>query len=161
LSLLWRAAASSRPEFADITMSAKHLERLRLMVMTGNPNPVHFFPIQLVQLSTLGTAHNQTPTASTRTLRSEEGGKDVEEPFFRFYFEGLIAHVLRSVDDEAATKRLGALLVGKEIEVAMITVTFEESFQKKQIDRVLDYNAENWSHLLERSWGVTNLSSSE
>jgi hypothetical protein len=152
LSLLWRAAASSRPEFADIAIPGDQLERLRIMVLTGEPNPIYFFPVQLVQISTLGTPHNQTPTASTRTLRSVEGSKEEKEPFFRYYFEGLIAHILRSVDDESAAKRLGSLLVGLDNEVAMITVRFEESFQKKTIDRILAYNDDNWSHIIEANW---------
>lgn len=37
LSLLWRAAASTRPEFSDVVVSASDLEDLRVRVLTQDP----------------------------------------------------------------------------------------------------------------------------
>lgn len=42
LSLLWRAAATDRPEFNEIDLPLEHLEQLRLMVLNGTPEPIEF-----------------------------------------------------------------------------------------------------------------------
>ena len=47
LSLLWRAAATSLPDFGEIQLEPEELDRLRTMVLTGNPQPLDFYPISL------------------------------------------------------------------------------------------------------------------
>lgn len=76
LSLLWRAAATSRPEFNAIDVPVHDLEQIRQMVLTGSVEPIEFYAMQLIQLSTLGSIHNLTPWPDTKTLKGEDDGKE-------------------------------------------------------------------------------------
>lgn len=66
------------------------------MVRDGNPEPLEFYPVSLIQLSTLGVRHNHTPLAQSKPIPDLTGGQTTtKNPFFRFYFDGLIAHISR------------------------------------------------------------------
>jgi hypothetical protein len=91
LSLLWRAAATDRPEFADVTLPPDDLEQLRLKLLSNDPTPLSFYPTQLMQLYTIGETHNHTPITSTKTISSFGATPDRTIPIFRFYFDGLIS----------------------------------------------------------------------
>jgi hypothetical protein len=93
LSLLWRAAASSRPEFADIKLNEDDLEDLRQRVLYQNPGQLEDYPIQLFQLVNRGPAHNRTPILEYKTVINASGAEQ-EVPYIRFYFDGLVAHLL-------------------------------------------------------------------
>ena len=54
LSLLWRAGATDRVEFREVTLPEPELEQLRLMLIHSNPYPLDFYPISLTQFSTIG-----------------------------------------------------------------------------------------------------------
>jgi len=93
LSLLWRAAASTRHEFADLSLPTSMLEDLRVRVLKQDPGPYEDYPVQLFQLTTRGFAHNRTPLVETKRmpLTTLGWGDDVE--YARFYFDGLISHI--------------------------------------------------------------------
>ena len=93
LSLLWRAAASSLPEFSTITLLNAELEDLRLRVLNENPGPAEDFPIQLFPLITRGTLHNRTPLLERKSLVLADGTEGSEIENVRFYFDGLVTHV--------------------------------------------------------------------
>lgn len=93
LSLLWRAAASSRPEFADVALSDSEVEDLRLRVLHKTPGPVEDYPIQLFQLITRGPAHNRTPLLERKPLVKDDGSEGEMISFARFYFDGLVSHI--------------------------------------------------------------------
>ena len=63
LSLLWRAAATTRAEFSEIELTPFDLEALRQLVLNRDPGPPSFYPCMLTQLSTLGVRHNNSPIA--------------------------------------------------------------------------------------------------
>ena len=139
LSLLWRAAASARNEFASITLPAHDLEHLRRVVI-GERAPAHdFYPVQLTQLSTRGVMHNQTPYPDTRWLPDVDDpqapGRHV--PIYRFYMDGLIAHVHRSTIPPERLDHLGNLILGTSPSVLIPTVTFEDSLQAREMLQVL------------------------
>ena len=58
LSLLWRAAATSLFEFKSVSMPACELAQLREMVLHGQVEPYHFYPVTLTQLVTRNIPHN-------------------------------------------------------------------------------------------------------
>jgi hypothetical protein len=58
LSLLWRAAATTRPEFWEISLDPDALELLRTMVHKGNPRQLDFYPTVLVRIVSRGDTHN-------------------------------------------------------------------------------------------------------
>jgi hypothetical protein len=134
LSLLWRAAATNRPEFGEVKLSTAHLEQLRQMVLNGEPEPIDFYAISLTQLSTVGIRHNHAPIAFTKIIHSlKEGQAAKKEPTFRFYLDGLIIHFSRLPTKQNATRDLGQLVVGAEDTISLLTVEFEHSAQAQNL----------------------------
>lgn len=133
LSLLWRAAATKRPEFAEIELSSRDLERLRKMILSGDTKPFGFYPASLTQLSTIGVRHNLTPIAQTKKIPAVGGLQSREEPIFRFYFDGLIVHFSRLPMSKNDFKELGNLLVGQDKSLIITVIPYEESAQDQNL----------------------------
>lgn len=137
LSLLWRAAATSLPEFAEVDMPEGDLESLRTMLLTSQPLPLSFYPISLTQLSTKGVIHNMPPIADYKKIPSLIPGLPHRlERIYRFYFDGLIAH-FRIPGGGSAPSAEGALVLGATADVVVSTVPYEHSFEKENFDTVL------------------------
>lgn len=129
LSILWRAAASERPEFEEVTLASDDLEALRLMVLEGNPEPFEFYPASLVQLSTLGERHNHTPLAMRKPVPGAGKAEAYIEDIYRFYFDGLIVHFSRSSIEENIKRGLAGMRVGEQDTLLVTTTTYEASAQ--------------------------------
>lgn len=136
LSLLWRAAASSRREFNDVTLPPNDLERLRKMVVNGDPNPIEFYPVQLIQLSTRGEIHNQSPFMDIKTVPAVDGAPEYQVPITRFYFDGLIAHFDMRPEAEIKGTDLECLLLGSADDLAIITIPYDASFQRENVGAI-------------------------
>jgi len=91
------------------------------MLVAGEVGESTDFPITLVQFSTQGTWHNHTPLIG----RKKVGDRDV--PFFRFYFDGLVAHIHPDEDD------YGDMTVGKSDRLGVLTMPYENSFQDENL----------------------------
>lgn len=137
LSVLWRAAATSREEFAEVQLPTAHLERLRSMVLNGDPRPLNFFPIVLAQLSTRGPAHNQTPLSGTIDLGPEGPIQSQSVRIFRFFFDGLAAHVYRDQLPPSRLEGLGTLALGASETLSVTAIPFEGSFQARNLGTVM------------------------
>lgn len=93
LSILWRAAASNRPEFKEIALAPVVLEDLRLKIIANDPGEFSEYPIQLFQISSLGIIHNRTPLLEVKEIAdSKQTPKETIE-YVRLYFDGLVAHI--------------------------------------------------------------------
>jgi hypothetical protein len=112
LSILWRSAVTQRWEFDEISMPDDDQERLRQMLLEGLAEPISFYPMQLTQLSTKGEVHNLSPFATTKKVDLLDGNPPIHVPMFRFYMDGLIAHIARQNSDNGQTTALGPLVVG-------------------------------------------------
>ncbi|ESY62306.1 hypothetical protein X742_33580 [Mesorhizobium sp. LNHC232B00] len=143
LSLLWRAAASTREEFSEVHLSDEDLERLRKMIVDENPDPIDYFQIQLIQLSTFGFEHNHTPIPGVKTIRGVNGGADYQVPFYRFYFDGLIAHFDRRPIAEIQKTPMEELVLGYGERLCVATVSYWESSQRKMLERMWQ-EADRW-----------------
>lgn len=153
LSLLWRAAATNRPEFNEVEIPPDHLERLRQMVLNGDPEPVAFYAISLTQISTMGIRHNHAPIAFTKIIPSlEEGQAAIEEPTFRFYLDGLVIHFSRLSSEQNEARDLGPLVVGAEDTITLSTVAFENSAQAENLS-IVGMEAEAGRPLFEIPFG--------
>lgn len=93
LSLLWRAAASSRPDFQGIALSDSALEDLRQRIVTHDPGIPTDFPIQLFQVISRGIEHNRTPLMERKSILTLDGARAGQVDCVRFYFDGLVAHI--------------------------------------------------------------------
>lgn len=128
LSLLWRAAETDRFEFSAIKLDACDLGRLRTMVLTGNAEPIEFYPITLIQCSTRGFDHNFSASAEVKTNPAIEEVPARTIPHFRFYFDGLIAHMHRE-----AAGQLDDTIIGGRPKLLVTTVAFEGSYQFEKL----------------------------
>jgi len=61
LSLLWRSAVSSLPEFNEVYLSEDKIEKLRKIITGEMVDDLSFFPIALIQLVGKGPTHNFIP----------------------------------------------------------------------------------------------------
>jgi hypothetical protein len=130
LSLLWRAAVTSRFEFDPVQLPPADIETIRQMLLSKSATPPSFYAIELIQLSTLGTIHNHAPLKQVKEI-PDFGEGPFKVPIFRFYFDGLVAHIHRRPFNEELCKGLGPVIVGNEAEFTVTTVTYETSFQKE------------------------------
>lgn len=145
LSLLWRAAASERTEFSDITLPEEHLERLRCMILNGDSTPRTLYPIILTQVSTRGDNHNLTPILWTWTSYDETGSPVHTYRAYRFYLDGLIAlFVDGTFTDEQLAKWFGKSAVGNSDELGFATITFDKSFQRNNLYQGMYETAQRW-----------------
>jgi hypothetical protein len=101
------------------------------MVVSGNVAPLSFYPCQLTQLSTKGIIHNHAPVADIKYLPdlTAVSARSVALPTYRFYFDGLIAHMHVSLPKSSSAAHLGNLIVGVEKSLVLSTVSFEDSLQ--------------------------------
>lgn len=137
LSLLWRAAATTRYEFSEVSLTSENLETLRAMVVFGEPEPLSFYPIVLTQLSTRGPTHNLAPFETTKSLNGIADRSDQKLPIFRFYFDGLIAHVHLPPYGKSPEEHSGPLFVGGDARLAVVTVPYETSFQRTNLVKLI------------------------
>jgi hypothetical protein len=112
--LLWRAAATKRHEFSDVSLPVAVVEDLRQRVLKQQAGAYADYPVQLFQLADRGIEHNRTPKLEVRDL----GPAGVLQAV-RFYFDGLTAHVYvpqgAAVDPELLKTCLGTLPDGRVI----------------------------------------------
>jgi hypothetical protein len=137
LSSLWRAAATTRPEFCEVTLEPDELERLRVMVLNGNPRPLDFYPMNLLQIMTRGVQHNLGPFVK------DYGGK---LSAFRFYFDGLIAIMFRNTSLEIA----GRHIVGFSPTLWVQTQTWEHSFQFTNMIQHMQESTARWPNKIKK-----------
>jgi hypothetical protein len=140
LSLLWRAAATTRPEFRAVDLNPAELELLRIMVCDRNPQPLDFYPISLLQIVTRGDGHNLGPFRKEFVSDVGELYQDPDDnspaptkmfgfSTYRFYFDGLIAHVHRDLGQQISLTEFDRFLVGNASTLHVMAQTWEGSFQ--------------------------------
>jgi hypothetical protein len=140
LSLLWRAAATKRVEFRDIQLVRKDLSRLQRMVRDGDPNPLHFYPTTLLQIASRGPAHNLVPIAIDSLVDTGDGVMH-RDHVFRFYFDGLIARMHRSME---SIKGLEPFIVGGGSNLVVQMQLFDDSFQLGNLGRLVAESLRRW-----------------
>lgn len=154
LSLLWRTAVSKLREFAEVQLHASDIRRLRRMLINRDPAPLERFPISLTQLSTKGPVHNFAPIAQ-RKPRDITRLNGPTIPIFRYYLDGLIAHVHRE-SSRAEVEGLGPMLLGAEARTVVIVVPFERSWQRENLAEVLREAETRWPDRLAQIPGFGN-----
>jgi hypothetical protein len=150
LSLLWRAAATSRPEFRDVVLPPDDLIEIARMLIENDSGLVTFYPVQLFQLSTKGVPHSMAPFVRTAVLPASEGHPEYKIPHFRFYLDGLIVHIHVPPFNDRATASLGGLILGAREELGVITVTSERSFQHETLQRAAIEAERNWPDVMRK-----------
>jgi hypothetical protein len=137
LSLLWRAAATERPECSEISLGAADIEKLRTMILERVAEPVSFYPITLIQISTIGVRHNHAPIAQNKFIPSPSGDDGRSEPIFRFYADGLVMHFSRLPPEENELHKLNSYWVGGGSSLTLVTVPYQMSAQHRNLEIVV------------------------
>jgi len=135
LSLLWRAAATEREEFSEVSVPAEHLEILRRALVDGTAPDDEFYPAVLTQLSTRGPRHNLVPLAQMMPVPNLPGLGAQRRPIFRFYFDGLVVHFHRSVSGHL--DQLRPMAVGASDKLVVMLISYERSFQHENLLHVM------------------------
>jgi len=126
LSLLWRSLKTKIKEFSYLPNVAVDLDRIGEMLINRDSGAPHYHPILLDQMSTLGFVHNHSPTLQEIELAFDEGPMRV--PFYRFYMQGLVAHVYPA-DSLEVFKKMSAMFVGGHEKLWVYTRKFENTRQ--------------------------------
>jgi len=134
---LWRAAATDRLEFSEIKIPERDLGRLKQMLVANDPGQLSFYPASLCQLSTMGWSHNHSPIAETKIVPGLNGEAEKRIPIFRFYFDGLIAHIHAQSSDDGEAAGYGPNIVGAGDELIVTMVPFENSYQRENLVHVV------------------------
>jgi hypothetical protein len=150
LSLLWRAAASTHNGFAEISLAPDELAELGSRLIARDPASPSYFAVHLIQLSTLGEPHNLVPLARTKRIPAYKSVQEHEIPFFRIYFEGLIAHIHPNNDSKYDGEKVGALVLGQKEFTTVPTVKFEGSFQRENIANLVSGAWSKWPELMSK-----------
>ncbi|WP_267358899.1 MULTISPECIES: hypothetical protein [unclassified Methylobacterium] len=140
LSLLWRAAVTSRFEFAEVMLSEADVRQLGELVLSGEWGPADFYPATLIQLSTVGLIHNFTPIVETKHMPGAEGSPAWTVDIVRFYLDGLMVHLHIPGTDDGQTSRLGPVMLGGDDWLAVTTVTYEQSWQAENLEDVITHS---------------------
>lgn len=140
LSLLWRAGATRRVEFQDIQLDKVDLARLQMMVRNGDPNPLDFYPTTLLQIASRGPVHNLGPIARDSTFDTGDG-VERRHHVFRFYFDGLIAHMHRSM---ISLTGIEPFIVGCGHDLVVQMQLFDDSFQLANLGRLVAEDMRRW-----------------
>lgn len=151
LSVFWRTAASTLSDFKNITISTSQMRRLRRMVRDSSPYPLAEFPVVLTQISTIGPRHNYGPVADRRPAWPDRRNGPTL-PFFRFFMDGLIAHIYpdRSSLD---TAELGPFVLGgKADKVVITTVTLEGSRLQHDLDFLIPASYVQYPEVMKKLW---------
>ncbi len=152
ISILWRAACSTLPEFAEIRLPKDHLERLRQMIIEGDSGSPSFYSVSLTQLSSMGIVHNHVITSQKKVIHNSQGA--TERSIFRIYFDGLIAHIQVPSEHDTEIEDLGPLIIGNEQRITFSTVTFEQSFQKTNLIATMAETYLTWPKEAKRLIGM-------
>lgn len=128
LSILWRFVETSLSAFNNITMSAQDKSRLLNLVSSGVDEDPDFYPITLLQIAKLGPHHNLGPIMQEEYI-DLGGGATWLQATYRFYFDGLVAHVHRPHEKQTKVADAPALFVGSGDRLLVQTQGLDGSLQ--------------------------------
>ncbi|TPI51153.1 hypothetical protein FJ417_28740 [Mesorhizobium sp. B3-1-7] len=133
LSLLWRSVATRRPQFREIRIDFLAREKLRKIVegrIEGSPSD---FPVVLILLTTKGQPQNITPLRQTIKMTKMFDGAYPDIPIFRFFLDGLVAHVGRKPLDRRLLDSWHRRVLGTSSDLFVIGRKYEGSFQDQNL----------------------------
>lgn len=132
VSIVWRSAASTLPDMSEVSLSPLLIEELRQTLVGERKLEPSFLPTSLMQLSTRGETHNQSPYLDKWKSPKSNDTPSKETDIVRIYLDGLIFHVHLNgwSTNELYENPLFLGLAQKQIVPA---VTYEASFQAENM----------------------------
>jgi len=110
------------------------------MVRDGDPEPLNFYPTNLLQIASRGPAHNFGPIVRDTTFDAGDRVMHLHN-VIRFYFDGLIAHMHREM---ASIEGVQPFLVGGSRELVVQLQLFDDSFQLANLERLVAEDVIRW-----------------
>lgn len=120
LSLLWRAAASTREEFANVTLETDEREELRLAVANYDAKDPSFFPCIFTVFDHATELVKVNPYV-VQLLTDE---------FYRFFLDGVVCYVSKKSRPSEGSN-FGLWNVGASSELHVLVLPSEGSFQDR------------------------------
>ncbi|ALB69863.1 hypothetical protein [Cronobacter muytjensii] len=136
MSILWRAAASTREDMQEIMLSDNLLEKLRLATLKQDPLAKVDFPVFIYQHNTRGHLHNLTPIMESMVFDFPPPYENREYQFCRIYMDGLVAYIALDAD-EALIKNMGPLILDSHDTLLLIAIPFDESRSLRNLKALL------------------------
>ncbi len=131
LSIVWRSAASSLSAMEAVKATPDNLEKLRQIVLGKKAINRDDFPTCVIQLSTVGAIHNQSPYNDLKYQDQNFGSPSTSYDIVRLYFDGVIFHVHWS--DAQLDLADNSLFLGCSDVLHITGVTYERSFQRENL----------------------------
>lgn len=132
LSVAWRAAASSMPDMDNVTLTPEIQDMLKEYVLGAEIKGPSKFPVSLIQISSLGEIHNQSPYTDEKKFIDLDNKNRDPLKIIRVYMDGLIFHVHISpipADDLSDN----SIFLGTSDHVMVTTISYEASFQYENL----------------------------
>lgn len=136
LSLLWRSSATNLKEFSEVDIPDIFMEKIRLILLGKQEDDYMFFPMSLIQLSSKGIVHNQSPFLGHKNIPPLNGVKGKLIKFFKFYFDGLIIHI-HLPSSHLNKDQNNPMIVGASCNLIINTVKWEVSYERENLNYVL------------------------
>lgn len=140
LSVVWRAAESTRREFEDVQLEPAVLQDIRERVLAKDPGDPWDYPIFLDQIITRGTWHNRTPIMESVGVPNAARTGVFLLPCVRIYVDGLVAKVAISDAHKLNRGDSSSLVLGASQALTIAARTFEESRTSQDMLEVMEDN---------------------
>ncbi|MGX5848317.1 hypothetical protein ACWGTO_14700 [Mesorhizobium sp. PL10] len=156
LSLLWRAVFTEHKGFGEIRLDVLSRNKLTKIVRGDIKGDIADFPVALLLLTTKGQPQNQTPLRSTIQMRSMFNGAFPDVPIFRFFLDGLVAHVGRKKLDRQLLDNWGPRVLGASDDLMLIGRPYEGSFQEMNLGFLEEELDRDWPVEAKKIYGALN-----
>ena len=112
LSILWRAAVTSRPEFSEVNIDELAREKLRLHILGEQPLDIADFPISACELIGDLPDFNTVPYVESREIVNQTTRQTISSDDVVFYLSGLVVTFGCKTNDVPRYKALKAQALG-------------------------------------------------
>lgn len=153
-SLLWRACASSRPEFSRVRVDPISMRVLKNIVAGKLRPSVLDFPCALMLLTTIGERHVHSPLRFSLPVACHDGIDYKDLKVFRFFLDGLLVYIGRRANDRHLARFWKGRMVGVDNPLIILGRPYEASRQKSMIEFIQDDMSKNFSEASERIYST-------
>jgi hypothetical protein len=144
LSLLWRAVCTDLPGFKEIRVDVISREKLRKIVAGEVPAHDADFPISLVALTSRGQPQNLSPIRSKIAIPQISDGLRSSLKIFRFFVDGLVAHIGRKSMDFDLRNCWRNRVLGVDFPTIIIGRPYEGSWQEQNLEFLQEEFVRDW-----------------
>lgn len=134
-SIAWRASASQLSEMDEATLNIEIQDRLKDYILGEKIEGASSFPVSVVQISTIGEIHNQTPYLNEKHFPDVGDGYRSPQKILRIYVDGLIFHIHLSPIPLSDTSK-NPIFIGASDHLLVMGVSYKASFQHENLTQV-------------------------